>query len=128
MKDGLAFLKHTARVRAALIQLIILFSIVAALAVLAVRLAEVIPVLDADQFGFLLAAGGVGMGVGAAILGQFGQRFSNSQLNLMGSLGMSLCLMILAGVTQHFIPCLVYTKNHSYYPCNLTTESRQSCN
>ena len=108
MKDGLAFLKHTARVRAALIQLIILFSIVAALAVLAVRLAEVIPTLDADQFGFLLAAGGVGMGVGAAVLGQFGQRFSNTQLNLMGSLGMSLCLMILAGVTQHLVPCLVY--------------------
>ncbi|MEM9216085.1 MAG: MFS transporter [Cyanobacteria bacterium P01_F01_bin.150] len=108
VKDGLAFLKHTTTVRAALIQLIILFSIVAALAVLAVRLAEVIPVIEADQFGFLLAAGGVGMGLGAAILGQFGQRFSNTQLNLMGSLGMSLCLMILASVTQYLVPCLVY--------------------
>ncbi|NET49247.1 MAG: MFS transporter, partial [Merismopedia sp. SIO2A8] len=107
MKDGLRFLNQKATVRSALIQLIILFSIVAALAVLAVRLAEVIPVLDADQFGFLLAAGGVGMAIGAALLGQFGQRFSHLRLALMGSLGMSLCLLILAGFTQRLVPALI---------------------
>ena len=107
MKDGIAFLNQQVAVRAALVQLIILFSIVAALAVLAVRLAEVIPSLDADQFGFVLAAGGVGMGVGAAMLGQFGHRLSHARLALIGSIGMAVCLMVLAGFTQYLIPALV---------------------
>ncbi|MGK7890432.1 MAG: MFS transporter [Leptolyngbyaceae cyanobacterium] len=107
MKDGLRFLNQSPSVRAALIQLIILFSIVAALAVLAVRLAEVIPVLEADQFGFLLAAGGVGMALGAAVLGQFGQRLSHLQLTLIGGVGLALCLMILAAMTHQLIPALL---------------------
>ncbi|MEB3229994.1 MAG: MFS transporter, partial [Leptolyngbyaceae bacterium] len=106
MQDGLRFLNQSPPVRAALIQLIILFSIVAALAVLAVRLAEVIPVLDADQFGFLLAAGGVGMALGAAMLGQFGQRLSHLQLTLIGGAGLAICLMLLAAMTQRLIPAL----------------------
>ncbi|MEM9165060.1 MAG: MFS transporter, partial [Cyanobacteria bacterium P01_F01_bin.4] len=70
IKDGLAYLGNHARVRGALIQLVLLFSVFAALAVLAVRLAEVIPAIKSSQFGFLLAAGGVGMGLGAALVGQ----------------------------------------------------------
>ncbi|NEQ99352.1 MAG: MFS transporter [Cyanothece sp. SIO2G6] len=107
MQDGLRFLNQSPSVRAALLQLIILFSIVAALAVLAVRLAEVIPVLEADQFGFLLAAGGVGMALGAALLGQFGHRLSHLQLTLMGGAGLALCLISLAAVPQQLIPSLL---------------------
>src|ERR671933_1627169 len=65
--DGLLYVRHHRRVRNALIQLVILFSVFAALSVLAVRLAEVLPGLKASQFGFLLAAGGVGLACGAAI-------------------------------------------------------------
>ena len=75
LRDGLGYLKTNLRIRNALIQLTILFSVFAALTVLAVRIAEVIPSLKAEQFGFLLAAGGMGIALGAAILGQFGQRF-----------------------------------------------------
>jgi MFS family permease len=72
IRDGVAYLGKNRRVRSAMMQLTILFCVFAALAVLAVRLAEVIPAIESDQFGFLLAAGGVGMGIGAAILGHFG--------------------------------------------------------
>ncbi|MEA5616555.1 MFS transporter [Cronbergia sp. UHCC 0137] len=90
--DGLRYLKQNHRVRNALLQLIILFSIFAALTVLAVRMAEIIPNIKASQFGFLLSSGGVGIAVGATILGQFGQRFSYSQLSLWGCLGMAVSL------------------------------------
>ncbi|MEM9906164.1 MAG: MFS transporter [Cyanobacteria bacterium P01_D01_bin.44] len=92
IKDGLAYLGNHARVRGALIQLVLLFSVFAALAVLAVRLAEVIPAIKSSQFGFLLAAGGVGMGLGAALVGQFGQRFRHYRLSLYGAFGMAAML------------------------------------
>ncbi len=101
IKDGLRYLGKEAHVRSALIQLVILFSIFAALAVLAVRLAEVIPEIKSSQFGFLLAAGGVGMAAGAALLGTFGQRFAHARLGLYGSIGMSASLIGLAFFYHH---------------------------
>jgi MFS family permease len=96
IRDGIRYLGEQARVRAALIQLVILFSIFAALSVLVVRLAEVMPELRSSQFGFLLAAGGVGMAIGATLLGTFGQRLSNQRLGTYGSIGMAAGLAVLA--------------------------------
>ncbi|WP_216351431.1 MFS transporter [Leptolyngbya sp. 'hensonii'] len=94
IRDGLQYLREHTRVRNALIQLVILFSIFAALAVLAVRLAELIPGMKPSQFGFLLAAGGVGTGCGAAIVGYFGKRLgTHTQLSLYGSLGVAAALV-----------------------------------
>ncbi len=91
--EGVRYLGKNHRVRNALIQLVILFCIFAALSVLAVRMAEILPGLKASQFGFLLASGGVGMAVGAVSLGYWGQRFSHIQLGLWGSAGMSASLV-----------------------------------
>ncbi|MGF1499742.1 MAG: MFS transporter [Elainellaceae cyanobacterium] len=107
IQDGLNYLKQHDRVRSALIQLVILFSVFAALAVLAVRLAEVMPTLDADQFGFLLAACGVGMAVGAAIVGQFGQHQPRRRISLLGSIGVAICLAALSVLTRQLIPALI---------------------
>ncbi|MFB2917500.1 MFS transporter [Aerosakkonema funiforme] len=101
LRDGLLYLKQQRRVRAALLQLIILFSVFAALSVLAVSVAGQIPQMKASQFGFLMAAGGVGMGIGAAILGHWGQRFSSTWLSLCGS----------AGVAASLIGMSVFTRN-----------------
>jgi MFS family permease len=106
IRDGLRYLGKQAQVRSALLQLVLLFSIFAALAVLAVRLAEVIPAITSSQFGFLLAAGGVGMAIGAVVIGQFGQRFSRSQLSLYGSSGMAASLAGLAYFTNQLWPTL----------------------
>lgn len=100
LRDGLRYLGENSRIRTALIQLVILFSIFAALAVLAVRMAEVIPGLKSSQFGFLLAAGGVGIAAGATLLGQYGQRFAPIQLSLYGSIGMAACLISLSVFTH----------------------------
>lgn len=107
IKDGLKYLQKQVQVRSALIQLVVLFSVFAALAVLAVRLAEVIPTLRSSQFGFLLAAGGVGLAVGAIAIGQFGQRFSRPQLSLVGSLGMAATLTGLSLAPAQIGPSLV---------------------
>ncbi len=100
LRDGLRYLEQNHRVRNALIQLIILFSIFAALAVLAVRMAEIIPGLKPSQFGFLLASGGIGIAAGATMLGQFGQRFSHTQLSLCGSMGVAASLVGLSVFTK----------------------------
>lgn len=106
IKDGIRYLGQQGRVRAALIAQVILFSIFAALAVLAVRLAEVMPEIKSSQFGFLLAAGGVGMAIGAILVGQFGQRFSRAQLSLYGSIGIAGALAAVSFFTQHLFPTL----------------------
>lgn len=100
LQDGFRYLKENYRLRNALVQLIILFSVFAALTVLAVRMAELIPNLKASQFGFLLAAGGVGIALGATLLGLFGQRFSYTQLSLCGCMGMAASLIGLSIFTK----------------------------
>ncbi|WP_017749482.1 MFS transporter [Scytonema hofmannii] len=100
LRDGFRYLGENSRLRNALLQLIILFSVFAALTVLAVRMAELIPHLKASQFGFLLAAGGVGIALGATILGLFCQRFSYTQLSLFGCLGMGASLIGLSIFTK----------------------------
>jgi predicted MFS family arabinose efflux permease len=102
-------MKHHRRVRNALIQLVILFSVFAALAVLAVRLTETLPGMKTSQFGFLLAAGGVGMAFGAAILGYGVQQLSNAKLSLYGSVGMAGSLMGLALFTHNLWMALLMT-------------------
>lgn len=96
IKDGIRYLQENHRVRNALIQLLILFSIFAALSVLAVSMAAHLPGLKASQFGFLLAFGGLGMAIGAVSIGYIGQRFSSTELALWGSVGMGGCLVGLA--------------------------------
>jgi MFS family permease len=100
IKDGLGYLKQQAQVRVAIIQLVLLSCVFAALAVLAVRLAELIPAIKASQFGFLLAAGGLGLGLGAVLVGNFGLRFPKRYLSLWGTIGMAACLITLAWTTQ----------------------------
>jgi MFS family permease len=96
IKDGLRYLRDNRAVRGALIQLIILFSVLAAIAVLAVRIAEVIPELETDQFGWLLSSGSLGLAIGAVIIGQYGHRLSRAHIGLWGTLGMASSLVTLA--------------------------------
>jgi MFS family permease len=96
IKDGLRYLRDNRVVKGALIQLIILFSVLAAIAVLAVRIAEVIPDLETDQFGWLLSSGSLGLAIGAVIIGQYGNRLSRAHVGLWGTLAMAASLVSLA--------------------------------
>lgn len=109
IQDGIKYLGENHRVRNALIQLVILFSIFAALAVLAVSLAERIPQLEPEQFGLLLAAAGIGMGASAAFLGSRGHNISRARLSLFGSIGVAISLAGLSFATQNLWLVLVIT-------------------
>ena len=102
--EGLRYLGRSVRVRAAIGQIVILFSIFAALAVLAVRLAELIPELSAAQFGVLLAAAGVGMGIGALVVGQCGSLLSRQLWSALGSVGVAASLLVLALIDPQLWP------------------------
>lgn len=101
IKDGLEFINAHRRIKGALIQLVILFSIFAALAVLVVRMAEVLPEIKSSQFGLLLAAGGVGMVIGIGVLNRIVHHVSYRILSLYGSLGMGVAFFLLAFSTHH---------------------------
>ena len=109
IKDGLRFLQHNALIRNAMLQLVILFSIFAALAVLAVSLAETIPGIEADQFGYLLAAAGIGIAIGAAVVTHQGKSMTHSQLSCLGLIGMAIALTGLSFATHNLISALLIT-------------------
>ncbi|MBW4582308.1 MAG: MFS transporter [Tildeniella nuda ZEHNDER 1965/U140] len=90
-KAGLAYLRSDRLVSSAMVQLTILYSVFAALTVLAIKLVPKIG-LKETQFGFLLAAAGIGMVFGAAVLGHWGDRLHHKPLPLIGFLIMAASL------------------------------------
>lgn len=109
IKEGLQYLQSNHKVRNALLQLIILFSVFAALAVLAVRMAETITGMEADQFGFLLATTGLGIGIGGVIVTHQGKTVSHRQLSFWGSLGMGISLLGLSLFAHSLVMALILT-------------------
>ncbi len=109
IKGGLDYLNKNHRVRNALFQLVILFSIFAALAVLAVRLAETIPGMEASQFGYLLASAGVGIGLGGTFVTHQGKMTSHAKLSFWGSIGMAGSLTGLSMATSSLVFALTMT-------------------
>ncbi len=98
-KAGLRYLQKNRLVWNAMLQLTILYSVFAALTVLTIDLAAEIG-LKSTQFGFLLAASGVGMVFGAAILGHWGDRFHHKPLPLFGFLSMAFVLAVFSFINE----------------------------
>lgn len=98
-KEGISYLKRNRLVSNALVQLTILYSVFAALTVLAINLAEKVG-LKPTQFGFLLAAAGVGMVIGAGILGSMSDRLHHKPLPLVGFLTMAFVLGMFPFTTE----------------------------
>jgi MFS family permease len=98
-KAGLSYLKKDRLVSNAMLQLMILYSVLAALTVLAINLTDKIG-LEQTQFGYLLAAAGVGMVFGAGVLGHWGDRFHHKPLPLIGFLCMAFVLTMFSFTTN----------------------------
>jgi MFS family permease len=97
-KAGLKYLKHDRLVSNAMLQLMILYSVLAALVILAIELVKKLG-LEETKFSFLMAAAGVGMVLGAGILGHWGDRFHHKPLPLIGFLSMSFVLSMFAVIS-----------------------------
>jgi predicted MFS family arabinose efflux permease len=93
LKDGFDYLRGNKLLLNAMLQLAVLYSTIAALQLLAIKLTTVVG-LAPKQFGFLIAALGIGLVFGAGILGHLGQRLQQKNLPLIGFLGMSSMLAI----------------------------------
>ncbi|MEH1771366.1 MFS transporter [Nostoc sp.] len=89
--ESLRYLKKNPLILNAMLQLTTLYCVFAALTVLTIRLAEEFG-LKEKQFGFFLAAAGVGMVFGAAILGHWGEKLHHKPLPLIGFLMIALVL------------------------------------
>ncbi|HEY9847168.1 MAG TPA: MFS transporter [Candidatus Caenarcaniphilales bacterium] len=99
LKQGFHYLMKNRLVGDAMIQLTVLYCMFAALSVLAIPLAEDIG-LKPTQFGFLLAAAGVGLLIGAGILGHGGDRFQHPFVPLIGFLSMTVVLAAFSFTTN----------------------------
>ncbi len=93
--EGVQVLRERASVRGAMVHLVLLYSILAALYVLAISLASAIQGLGPTQFGTLLAMSGVGMAFGALAVAQLGQGFSRRVMASagLGTIAVSLVLL-----------------------------------
>jgi predicted MFS family arabinose efflux permease len=93
--EGFAVLRQQPAVTRAMLQLVLLYSILAALYVLAISLAAAVPGLGPTRFGLLLAMSGLGLACGALAVAQLGHRLNRRHLAAagLGTIGWSLLLL-----------------------------------
>jgi MFS family permease len=93
--EGIAVLRQRPAVTRAMLQLVLLYSLLAALYVLAISLAAAVPGLGPTRFGLLLAMSGLGLASGALAVAQLGHRLNRRHLAAagLGTIGWSLVLL-----------------------------------
>ncbi|MBW4519474.1 MAG: MFS transporter [Scytolyngbya sp. HA4215-MV1] len=101
-KSGLKYLRQDRLVSNAMLQLAILYSVFAALVGLSIPLVKDLGLKD-EQFGFLLAAAGIGIVLGSAVLGHWGDRFHHKPLPLIGFLMMAIGLSVFTFVDSIWV-------------------------
>ena len=97
--EGIEVLRQRPSVRGAMLHLVLLYSLLAALYVLAISLAATISGLGPTGFGTLLAMSGVGLAAGALAVAQLGDRFRRRLLASSG-LGTIACCLVLLGQSR----------------------------
>jgi MFS family permease len=105
LKVGFDYIRSNKLLLNAMIQLAVFSSTIAALPVLAVSLTAEVG-LKKEEFGFLVAPAGIGLVLGAGILGHFGNRIQQKSLPLIGFVGMSIVLVIFTFVNSLWLGLL----------------------
>ncbi len=82
--EGLKVLQDRPKVRGAMVNLVLLYSLLAAMTVLAIPIASSITRLGPTRFGTLLAMSGLGIALGAMIVAQIGHSFKRHRLAAIG--------------------------------------------
>jgi predicted MFS family arabinose efflux permease len=105
--EGLSVLRARPSVRSALVQLVLLYSLLAALYVLAISLAAAVPGLGPTRFGTLLALSGVGLALGALAVAQLGQTLNRRRLAAAGLAVIAWSLLLLGQLRGNLVLTLL---------------------
>lgn len=98
MKEGFYYIVKDAQILFALMRLILLFSAFAALTILVIGFVEDVLRLEKRYFGYLLATSGLGMGIGAGLVGRFGHLWGKERMIFSGFLSMGSLLILLSNI------------------------------
>ena len=90
-----------------MVQLVLLYSLLAALYVLAISLAASITGLGPTRFGSLLAMSGLGLALGAVAMAQLGDRFRRRVLATTGLGTIACCLVLLGQLRGNLVATLL---------------------
>ncbi|MBW4664418.1 MAG: MFS transporter [Chroococcus sp. CMT-3BRIN-NPC107] len=100
IKAGFSYLKQNRMVWNAMLQLTTLYCVIAALIVITFSLAPQIGLQSEKQYGFILAAAGIGIVLGAGVLGHGGGVFHHKPLPLFGFLTIAFSLAVFSFVSN----------------------------
>ena len=107
LREGLQVLVKRATVRRAMRNLVLLYSLLAAMYVLAISLAGSIGSLGPTGFGTLLAMSGLGMAIGAVLTAQLGHQISRHHLGASGLAAITVCLALLGQLQGRLLMTMV---------------------
>jgi MFS family permease len=99
LKVGSEYLASNKLLLSAMLQLAVLFSTIAALLGLSIKLTSEVG-LKPEQFGTLVAPLGIGLVLGAGLLGHLGGRLQQKSLPLIGFIGMGITLVMFTFVND----------------------------
>lgn len=97
LKEGLVYIKETPIVRSAMLKLAVLFSIIVMLSIMSIGLSQRYlypdnPALGAQKFAYIVVFCGIGMVLGAFLVGQI---FRHIEKHLLGYIGILICAIAL---------------------------------
>ena len=102
LRDAFKYVHYNHLIGGAMIQLTLLYGVLGTMQKLSLNLAEVVT-NNRDDFGLFVASVGVGLAIGAFVLGQFGDRFGHRPLPFVGFIGMAIGLFMFAFVSNLWV-------------------------
>ena len=105
LRCGLAYIVDSPPVFRAILKITLLFSTIITLNIIAVGLAEQVMHIQPFQFGYIVAAAGLGMGIGNVWVAKTGHRIPANLLVYRGFAGLGLFMILLGtlGFIQQFV-------------------------
>ncbi|MBI4534121.1 MAG: MFS transporter [Candidatus Melainabacteria bacterium] len=98
LRFGLSYISSNRLVFRAILKITVLFSTIITLNIIAVGLAQQVLQIEPFQFGYIVAAAGVGMGLGNFGVGHYGQSVRPSVLAYAGFAGLGLFMVLLGSL------------------------------
>lgn len=105
LRFGIAYIANNQTVFRAILKITFLFSTIITLNIIAVALAQQVMNLEASKFGYIVAAAGVGMGLGNFLVGHYYSHISPSLLAYRGFslLGLFMTMLGSLGFIQDYL-------------------------